>query len=66
MTPVARIYEKQLLDTGVITNEKLDSMKKFINDNLEASYAKSKNLEYKAEDWVTEEWSALREVPDVK
>tara|TARA_B110000285_G_scaffold231584_1_gene300620 strand:+ start:1856 stop:1981 length:126 start_codon:yes stop_codon:yes gene_type:complete len=41
------------LDTGVITQEKLTQMKKFINDNLENSYAKSKNLEYKAEDWVT-------------
>jgi hypothetical protein len=41
-------------------------MKKFINDNLENSYAKSKNLEYKAEDWVTEEWAALKEVTNVK
>ena len=41
-------------------------MKKFINDNLENSYAKSKNLEYKAEDWVTEEWAALKEISDVK
>jgi 2-oxoglutarate dehydrogenase complex dehydrogenase (E1) component-like enzyme len=41
-------------------------MKKKINDSLEESYAKSKNLEYKAEDWVTEEWAALKEIPDIK
>ena len=38
MTPVARLYEKQLLDTGVLSPDKLASMKKFINDNLEECY----------------------------
>jgi hypothetical protein len=41
-------------------------MKKFINEILEDCYAKSKNLEYKAEDWITDEWAALKEIPDVK
>jgi 2-oxoglutarate dehydrogenase complex dehydrogenase (E1) component-like enzyme len=66
MTPVARIYEKQLLDSGVMTAEKLVSMKKSINDILEDCYTKSKTLEYKAEDWVTKEWAQLKELPDIK
>ena len=66
MTPVARIYEKQLLDNGTITPEKLEEMKSFIKNNLEECYVKSKNLTYKAEDWITEEWAQLKELPDVK
>lgn len=41
-------------------------MKNFIRTNLEENYVKSKNLTYKAEDWVTDEWAQLRELPDVK
>jgi len=36
-------------------------MKSFINRNLEEAYAKSKTLEYKAEDWMTEEWQSIKE-----
>ena len=56
MTPVARKYEQQLLASGVINQNKLAEMKSFINKNLEEAYDKSKTLEYKAEDWMTEEW----------
>jgi 2-oxoglutarate dehydrogenase complex dehydrogenase (E1) component-like enzyme len=56
MTPVARIYEQQLLNSGVIDQNKLAQMKSVINGILEDSYTKSKSLEYKAEDWMTEEW----------
>lgn len=35
-------------------------MKKFCWDTLEASYAKSKTLEYQAEDWQTEDWEAIK------
>lgn len=31
---------------------------------LEAKYLMSKNLEYKAEDWVTEEWAQVKIVDD--
>ena len=41
-------------------------MKNFIRTNLEENYVKSKNLTYKAEDWVTDEWAQLRELPDVR
>jgi 2-oxoglutarate dehydrogenase complex dehydrogenase (E1) component-like enzyme len=46
MTPVAAKYEQQCLDNGTVTPEQLAEMKKFCWDTLEASYAKSKTLEY--------------------
>jgi len=45
------------LDNGTITPEKLEQMKSFIKKNLEESYIKSKDLTYKAEDWITDEWA---------
>jgi 2-oxoglutarate dehydrogenase E1 component len=39
-------------------------MKKFCWDTLEESYAKSKTLEYKAEDWQTEDWEAIKVFDD--
>ena len=35
-------------------------MKDKIRKRLEDSYAKSKDLEYKAEDWHTEEWESIK------
>jgi 2-oxoglutarate dehydrogenase E1 component len=35
-------------------------MKRFCWDELEKSYAKSKTLDYKAEDWMTEDWEAIK------
>jgi len=64
MTPVARIYEQQLLDEGVLTKEKLAEIREFANGILEDAYAKSKTLEYKAEDWSTEEWERIKAVDD--
>ena len=61
MTPVARKYEQQLLASGVVNQNKLAEMKSFINRNLEEAYAKSKTLEYKAEDWMSEEWQSIKE-----
>ena len=36
-------------------------MKSTINRVLEEAYVKSKTLEYKAEDWMTEEWQSIKE-----
>ena len=35
MVPVARLYEKELLDTGVISKETVKSMKDFIQNVFE-------------------------------
>ena len=59
MVPIARIYENKLLEEGVQTSSDIDKRKKFIRDKLEQAYVKSKSLEYKAEDWITEEWTRI-------
>jgi len=64
MTPVAQKYEQQCLDNGTVTPEQLAEMKKFCWDTLEESYAKSKTLEYQAEDWQTEDWEAIKVYED--
>ena len=61
MTPVARIYEQELLDNGTTNPEQVARMKKKINDKLEEAYQKSKTYSFKAEDWVTQEWQEVIE-----
>lgn len=39
-------------------------MKRFIWDEMEKAYVKSKNLQYKAEDWMTEDWEAIKVIED--
>jgi len=39
-------------------------MKKLCQDTLEESYVKSKNLEYKAEEWQTEDWESIKVFDD--
>jgi 2-oxoglutarate dehydrogenase E1 component len=39
-------------------------MKKFCWDTLEEAYKSSKTLEYKAEDWLTEDWEAIKHIED--
>jgi 2-oxoglutarate dehydrogenase E1 component len=60
MTPVARIYEKQLLENGTVDQATIDRMKKKINKDLEESYIKSKDYKFKAENWVTDQWEAIK------
>ena len=35
-------------------------MKKKINDKLEDAYVKSKSHQFKAEDWITEDWEMIK------
>ena len=60
MQPVARIYEQQLLNEGVLTPELAASMKAGIQKQMEDAYQESKNVTYKAEDWVTPEWEKIK------
>ena len=66
MTPVARIYEQQLLSEGSISQELLDSMKKNIQAILEEKYQKSKSLSYRSEDWTTPEWEEIKNIDNIK
>lgn len=65
MTPVARLYEAELVEGGHLTAEEVAAMKEDAISQLEEAYAKSKTLTYKAEDWVTQEWAEIME-HDVK
>ena len=62
MVPVARKYEKQLLEDGTMTQEEIDKEKGVAQAQLEEAYVKSKNLQYKAEDWVTDEWAEIMQI----
>jgi len=53
MTPVARLYEAELVEGGHLTADEVAAMKEDAISQLEEAYAKSKSLTYKAEDWVT-------------
>lgn len=53
------IYRKQLIEEGIAV-EKLDAIEKRLNTDLEATYQKSKNLRYAAEDWVNPEWEKVK------
>jgi len=59
MVPVAKIYEKQLLDSGDVSPEEVKEMKNTIVDLLEEAYKQSKTLTYKAEDWTTDAWESI-------
>jgi 2-oxoglutarate dehydrogenase E1 component len=60
MTPVARIYEQQLLDNGTVDHATIERMKKKILTSLEDAYVKSKTHKFKAEDWITDQWEAIK------
>lgn len=62
MTPVARIYEQQLLAGGTIDATRLAAMKKAIREEMEREYQKSREAEYKSEDWMTKEWASIKNV----
>ena len=54
------MYEKQLIANGTVTPEEVTQMKTRIVNVLEDAYAKSKTTAYKAEDWETDAWEAIR------
>ena len=60
MTPVARIYEQELLDNGTVDHATIERMKKRIVASLEEAYVKSKTHKFKAEDWITDQWEAIQ------
>lgn len=59
MQPVARIYEKDLLERGLATQSQIDNNKQQFRATLEDCYVKSKSLKYNVEEWMTEEWGTI-------
>lgn len=62
MVPVARMYEKQLLDEGTVDEATIKEMKAQIHGHLDAAYRRSKEASYKAEDWVTPQWESIKTI----
>lgn len=60
MIPVARLYERQLIEEGVMTLDECNQMRQGIIAEMEEAYKQSKSYKYKAEDWVTEEWEKIK------
>jgi 2-oxoglutarate dehydrogenase complex dehydrogenase (E1) component-like enzyme len=50
------MYEQELISEGTVTPDEVATMKNGIVDLLEEAYKKSKNVQYKSEDWMTEQW----------
>jgi 2-oxoglutarate dehydrogenase E1 component len=55
-----KIYIDQLLNDGVLTQLEIDQMNKDVFDSMEKSYLTSKDHKFKSEEWVTEEWEAIK------
>ncbi len=61
MKPVAEIYEKQLLDEGVLTSEKANELKSRVKVELERAYEASKSHEFKIEEWTSDQWESIKD-----
>jgi 2-oxoglutarate dehydrogenase E1 component len=60
MIPVARIYEKECIDNGTVSEGEVAEMKSKINGLLEEAYVDSKTYTFEAEDWVTSQWEEIK------
>lgn len=60
MTPVAKIYEKELVADGTLTQDQADGIKTKVKGILEKAYLDSKSHNFTVEDWNSEEWDILK------
>ncbi|PVU98104.1 hypothetical protein BB561_000096 [Smittium simulii] len=54
------IYTDKLLSDKTFTPEEINKTKKFVNDNLEDSYAKSKNYKIHSSEWDSSIWPGFK------
>lgn len=62
MTPVAKKYENQLVEEGVISTEEVDKLKNRIKAELERAYDASKSHKFTLEEWKSEEWEEIKKI----
>lgn len=60
MTPVTTLYEHQLINEGVLSQEQADSMKAKIFKTIDSAYGISKSYKFNVEDWKNDEWEAIK------
>lgn len=58
--PVRDLYRQQLIDQG-IPEQDLKDIETSARTKMEEAYTKSKNLEFRKEEWMTEEWSKIKD-----
>jgi 2-oxoglutarate dehydrogenase complex dehydrogenase (E1) component-like enzyme len=60
MQPVRNKYRQTLIASG-IPEEKILEIEKVADDENEAAYIKSKNFEFKKEEWASEQWEKIKD-----
>jgi 2-oxoglutarate dehydrogenase E1 component len=61
MTPIAKIYENELIADGTLTQQDADNIKTKVINIMEKAYNESKSHEFIVEDWKSEEWEVLKQ-----
>jgi len=55
-----QIYEKRLIEEGVMTEEESKEIRKFTLESYEADLASSKDYQVKQTDWLSSKWSGFK------
>jgi 2-oxoglutarate dehydrogenase E1 component len=58
--PTIKIFEKQLLDDGTMSQEEIDEIKKFVLESYETDLEASKTYERKETDWLANRWTGFK------
>ncbi|KAK5113778.1 2-oxoglutarate dehydrogenase E1 component [Meristemomyces frigidus] len=58
--PTIDVYTKQLLDAKTFTKEDIDEHKKWVWGMLEESFARSKDYQPTAKEWLTSAWNGFK------
>lgn len=58
--PTLKIFEKQLLDDGTMTQEEVDEIKQFVLQSYEKDFEASKSYERKETDWLANRWTGFK------
>ena len=59
-SPVIDTYTKQLLEAGTFTKEDIDEHKKWVWGMLEESFARAKDYQPTAKEWLTSAWNGFK------
>jgi 2-oxoglutarate dehydrogenase E1 component len=57
---ILTLYSQQLIKEGIITNEKLEEMKKTIFAFMEESFKKSDEYQFKESEWLSSKWNGFK------
>jgi 2-oxoglutarate dehydrogenase E1 component len=54
------VYEKKLMEQGVLTKEEVEEIRDFVNGSYESDYEASKTYETKPDDWLSSNWKGFK------